>query len=81
MGSLGGPMKLMVKMKQNLKGALAIAMALTSFSVMAQKEEKLSDGLYAEIETAKGTILGQLEFEKTPMTVANFVGLAEGTKH
>ncbi len=73
-------MKLMTKMNHNLKGALAAATALTTFSVLAQ-EEKLADGLYAEIETAKGTILGQLEFEKTPMTVANFVGLAEGTKH
>ncbi len=74
-------MKLMEKMNHNLKGAMAAAMALTTFSVIAQQEEKLADGLYAEIETAKGTILGQLEFEKTPMTVANFVGLAEGTKH
>jgi len=74
-------MKLMAKMNHNLKGALAAAVALTTFSVMAQDKEKLADGLYAELETSKGTILGQLEFEKTPMTVANFVGLAEGTKH
>ena len=40
---------------------------------------KKEDGLYATLETNKGDMIIKFTFKKTPLTVCNFVGLAEGT--
>ncbi len=59
------------------KSSLLLVLVAVLFSCK-DKHRDLPDGLYAEIETSKGTILAQLEYQKTPVTVANFVTLAEG---
>ena len=48
-------------------------------SCKTTKYNDLDDGMYADLQTDRGDILLKLEYEKTPITVANFVSLAEGT--
>ncbi|MCL1991422.1 MAG: peptidylprolyl isomerase [Spirochaetes bacterium] len=39
----------------------------------------LGEGLFARFVTSRGEIVARLEFQQTPLTVTNFVALAEGT--
>ena len=59
-------------------GLLFIALVALFTSCKNNPYADLGDGLFANIETSKGDIIVKLEYQKTPITVANFVGLAEG---
>jgi cyclophilin family peptidyl-prolyl cis-trans isomerase len=62
-------------MKKNI---LFLLIIITSLFSCKEDKNNLPDGIYAKIETNKGVIIVQLEYEKTPITVANFITLAEG---
>lgn len=63
----------------------AVAALLTSCTPIYKKMnidketyESLGNGLYAKLQTNKGAMIVKFEDKKSPVTVANFVGLAEG---
>ncbi|PWA07090.1 peptidylprolyl isomerase [Flavobacterium laiguense] len=62
-------------MKKNI---LFVLLLITTLFSCNKEHNNLPDGLYAEIETNKGSIILALDYKKTPVTVANFITLAEG---
>lgn len=59
---------------KNKLAVLVSALLIVSAVVSAQ-----GDGIYADFKTSKGTFRAVLFYEMTPVTCANFIGLAEGT--
>jgi len=57
---------------------LLLLAVLIGWSCKTNQYADLGDGLFADIKTTKGDVVLRLEYEKTPITVANFVSLAEG---
>lgn len=53
--------------------------AAKSVKPAAAQASTSGEGIFAEMETSKGKIVIQLEYKKTPVTVANFISLSEGT--
>lgn len=58
---------------------LALVIITLAMTACENKYPELGDGLYAEFITNKGTFVAKLYNEATPLTVASFVELAEGT--
>lgn len=66
-------MNTMKTLKLSLIGLLGILI----YSCSSQYPD-LGDGLYAEFKTSEGDFVTELHYKKVPMTVGNFVALAEG---
>jgi len=65
-----------------MKKSTFLLLLITSLSLFAcnDKYPDLEDGMYAEFVTSEGTFVAELFYKKTPLTVANFVALAEGNQ-
>ena len=64
----------------NSKVIMRKIIAIFSILISTLSFANLDDGIYAHIQTNKGEITVELAYKKAPLTVTNFIALAEGTK-
>jgi cyclophilin family peptidyl-prolyl cis-trans isomerase len=60
------------------KRILSLLLVIATLFSCKEDHSNLPDGLYAKIDTNKGEIIVQLDYKKAPITVANYITLAEG---
>ncbi len=64
----------------NSKVIMRKIIAIFSILISTLSFANLDDGIFAHIQTNKGEITVELAYKKAPLTVTNFIALAEGTK-
>ncbi len=65
----------------NIKLVFVFIIFLCFLTPLLSFSENLPEGMYAKFQTDKGIIVAELYYKITPLTVINFAGLSEGTKH
>ena len=78
---LNAQTKKIVTTKKAATSVKTTTKTVTKKGIIAPKiaTSSANEGIFADILTSKGKITVQLEYKKTPVTVANFIALAEGT--
>ena len=67
-------------MSKNLLTRLFLLIAALFLGMEKHAQAQLDDGIYAVFDMTQGVITAQLHYVEAPMAVANFIGLAEGTR-
>lgn len=70
----------MGSLNNRLTAILVFCCVLIISGAAVADDNRTEDGLYATLQTNKGAIRIKFTYKQTPLTVCNFISLAEGTK-